>query len=489
MSAAELPEDMAGWPSDPFALLGVSPGAADADIKRAYTRLVRRFKPEHHPEQFRRIREAYEWCQERAAWYRDEPAETQAPSPPPETPRRPVANPPPSHEPVIDRPVTPAPESDAIADPAVVLTPTVDPVEAWWEVAIEGREEAAYRGLAGEHAAGLQGPTVSLRLYWLLALNPSLDTTRTRHHWLADALVRSRLRGPAVELYRRELESDPEGALDGQFVHGPYSRVLAAEANAADAQVVARERIAAAGRLGWYARIASDLTLLRNTLPMADEGGWLGLLAVAGGWVAWSPSQEFEQFIKPEEAGVSHLQLSHARLFDRLEECEQIAKDTEWGRYNAVPPDLLRLAQISFADPGYARPSEVEAAATALARWGVNVMGMLDTAFVNRPGHLALLGREFEHYLQSRDLLESPAFPPARLRGLARQAGLHRLGGYVHDARQQTLDFLLGHAVHPLEFARALSEDPSEAAQVFAFRLREDITLRVVWLAGRVLAG
>src|SRR4051812_38918873 len=103
MSVPDLPDDMADWPTDPFALLGVTPGASGADVKRAYTRLLRRFKPEHHPDQFRRIREAYEACQERAAWPRDDPVEVSPPPPPRRTPQ----SPPDRHVPDIGRPVTP----------------------------------------------------------------------------------------------------------------------------------------------------------------------------------------------------------------------------------------------------------------------------------------------------------------------------------------------------------------------------------------------
>src|SRR5947207_1749004 len=91
MPAPELPDDPREWPADPFALLGVEPGASEAEIRRAYARLIRRFKPEHAPEQFRRIREAYEACLRTGRWFFSPPpdrppAESAAsrPEPPPE---------------------------------------------------------------------------------------------------------------------------------------------------------------------------------------------------------------------------------------------------------------------------------------------------------------------------------------------------------------------------------------------------------------------
>lgn len=55
-----LPEDPEDWPSDPAELLGVPRTADEATVKRAYLKLVRRFKPDAFPLQFQRIRQAYE---------------------------------------------------------------------------------------------------------------------------------------------------------------------------------------------------------------------------------------------------------------------------------------------------------------------------------------------------------------------------------------------------------------------------------------------
>src|SRR5881396_2443210 len=68
MSEHELPEDLKQWPRDPHQLLGTKPGVAPKALRQAYTRLIRRFKPEQFPEHFRRIREAYDQVQA-YGWY------------------------------------------------------------------------------------------------------------------------------------------------------------------------------------------------------------------------------------------------------------------------------------------------------------------------------------------------------------------------------------------------------------------------------------
>jgi curved DNA-binding protein CbpA len=46
--------------TDPFAVLGLPTESDDETIRRRYLELVRRYSPEHHPEKFAAIRQAYE---------------------------------------------------------------------------------------------------------------------------------------------------------------------------------------------------------------------------------------------------------------------------------------------------------------------------------------------------------------------------------------------------------------------------------------------
>ena len=45
---------------NPFDVLGVDETASDAEVKKAYFQMVRKFTPEKHAEQFKQIREAYD---------------------------------------------------------------------------------------------------------------------------------------------------------------------------------------------------------------------------------------------------------------------------------------------------------------------------------------------------------------------------------------------------------------------------------------------
>jgi curved DNA-binding protein CbpA len=46
--------------ADPFKLLGVTPDADEATLRRRYLELVRQYPPEKYPREFAEIRQAYE---------------------------------------------------------------------------------------------------------------------------------------------------------------------------------------------------------------------------------------------------------------------------------------------------------------------------------------------------------------------------------------------------------------------------------------------
>ena len=55
-----LPDDPKKWPNDPFELLGVEQDASEKEVKRAFFRLAKQFKPDQHPVEFQKIHDAYD---------------------------------------------------------------------------------------------------------------------------------------------------------------------------------------------------------------------------------------------------------------------------------------------------------------------------------------------------------------------------------------------------------------------------------------------
>ena len=200
MNQSPLPEDFSQWPENPHELLGVKLGCTLKDLKRNYSRLIRYYKPEHHPEAFRRIRIAYEQVQGYLEYFASyEPVSKS------------------EHEATVD------PEScsfqnedlttiDQPVEKATDFSIRLPTVDSLWEQAIKGEEEQAYYGLIELHERAPGRSSIVLRLYWLLTLNRKLDSTRVPADWLVGILIENQLLGPASELYRREIEWFPEEA-------------------------------------------------------------------------------------------------------------------------------------------------------------------------------------------------------------------------------------------------------------------------------------
>ena len=122
MSGDHLPDDLRQWPRDPYQVLGVASPCDPREARKAYTRLIRRFKPEQYPDHFQRIREAYDAIQRDALFHSTFP---------------------------------PAETTDTAGDVAEPWAPdlaipsvTPDLLPILWDKACNGQEAEAYRRLA-----------------------------------------------------------------------------------------------------------------------------------------------------------------------------------------------------------------------------------------------------------------------------------------------------------------------------------------------------
>ncbi len=134
MSAPQLPEDLKQWPDNPYDILGVKYGIDPRDLRRAYTQLIRVYKPEQFPEHFRRIREAYEAVLRHVPFFS---VPTVPPSPDTEAPPRSVVEAPALHQRGPD---------------------LQEQMQAQWELACRGQESEAYHGLRllyEQHSGGV----------------------------------------------------------------------------------------------------------------------------------------------------------------------------------------------------------------------------------------------------------------------------------------------------------------------------------------------
>ena len=335
-SPSELPDDLDLWPTDPCRLLGVTYETNLRDLRRAYAHLVRKFKPEHYPEHFRRLCDAYETLKgyaRHATTVDDLDAMMGR-----------------SLDGDDDGPAEMAPVAEA-ASPAVTI---VDEVADVWKIARTGDFEQAYRGLLQLERTRPNRSDVLVRLYWLLVLDPKLDTNHDACEWLVKGLRAGNWDGPLWSLYLREMENDPEEAIGGRA-----ERLLFEKVPPEHAALMAPLRWTAALLLGKFDCIAQDVPVLRKRIAYADANIWARLLSSAAERMIWGNERSTLTLARSlveeiEQQSAEHLTLE-AEL-DRLDYACELADswrdvDKMIGLRPQVAIDLHELVLYGWNEP------------------------------------------------------------------------------------------------------------------------------------------
>lgn len=347
MSDHSLPEDLSAWPSNPYVLLGVQYGVGPNELRRAYTRLIRTYKPEQYPDHFRRIREAYESVLGQLEFMKlirretSDDDDSASPSGP------------------TSAPASAAATEEEPADPAVIVPrpwqPTaddVDELEKLWKQACGGEEAAVYRRLVEMHESQPGRTDVLLRLYWLLALTPELAPARSPCSWLVAGLRGGRLTGPLWELYRREIQENPEEAITERCTD-----LLQQAAGSGQLTDLVELRWQAAARLGNWQIIDDDMETLHERLANSDPDAWIRLVISAAEKFAFQEGTEPQNLIKNCQAEINRYPELHTRMADEIDRLElhldaaAALHKLEKGPRSFQPPGLIRLVRLSLSRP------------------------------------------------------------------------------------------------------------------------------------------
>ena len=481
MNEHTLPEDCSRWPDNPFDLLGVAPGVNERDLRRAYARLIRTYKPEHSPEQFRRIREAYETVRGYAAYFTTFDAPADPPDPPDESPpamrhRSEVPESDASDEPVEERAPVPLPR------------PLEEELDEAWDWAVEGDEARAYSRLLELRERHPGRTETCLRLYCLLGLAPELDGRRTPRDFLADGLREDGGGGPCHEPYRREIEADPDEALTGRF-----AALLEATTQPGLLATLVEWRWRAVAGRGRADVIGGDMPGLRARLAFDHEEIWLRLLAFAAGQLAWIPARPdafgLAECLR-EIASHQHLQLSSADVFDRLDFLERVA--IGWHKLvksGAVPVGFLGLLSRFWTRPFSEVRPDVMASLAAIAGDRGGWLAYLDALNLLSPPLLALFGQMLDSYQWSLDQ-EDDDRDPDDLSELARHF-LEEHGSlrYAAALRPRLLAFCLRERIDPDVVAQVALAETVVLPEARLEKLVNDWPLRHLYRACTLIGG
>ena len=487
MSDELPPDEPQRWPRDPYRLLGVDVRVDALELKRAYTRLIRKFKPEHFPEQFRRIRDAYETILKRLEAFGSAAddvgdRETDAPAPAGDQPQ------------VAEPSGAPQPAEERASAPFRRLPSIEEQLEAIWSTACDGDLAAAYRQAVELERRVPGNREVCERLYWMLTVEPEMDAQRHRLDWLATGL-RSGWSTSLAALYGRELAADSTEAAGDRCAH-----LLDAESRSQRLLELARRR--------WQAIepgdalvevIAADLNKLRGRMQLGDDLTWAQMLLAALENLAWAErgfDQAPWQEISEELQSLHHLDLRLANELHQLDMLKELATAWHVLRKIHVSPQLLKVVRLSWGHSLWQLDADLNVLLGQLNRDLQHTMRLFELVCERAPLVLSRLAVLLNRSAADRELAESvhPTDLAAKLivdRLLDSNSfeALEFLPFSYPRWRGELLPFMLDMAISPREFALALdSQHYFELFRVkdLARELVNDLPLNCLWLAHRL---
>lgn len=473
MSDHTLPENCRDWPDDPFELLGL-PRETDArSAKRAYTRLIRRYKPERHPEEFRRVRDAYEqvseWLEMLAFYgYKEETAADA--------------------------------EAESTGDGERSRKAPKNPLTAAWRQAREGDLPGAVAQI--EPIARSEDSTAAeacLRLYWLTWVEP--QATRGPEEpldWLVRGAKLERLDGPAGAMYSRRFFDDPEEALSARC-----EELLDAESVPEGLANLLLRRWESAALLGACHVIRKDLERLGPWLQRDGDHLWAHLMFAALDQLAWEPTlQRDVEWVVRELQKLTSLQLELASSWDRLDRLNVLVESVHRLRQREPLQDIASLAEQSWRQPLSRYWGLLVQAAARLAHDPVATLRMLTTVFDEDPLPVAHAAGQFHQLFAlhpSQVVDEEPSDEEReKSRKLQIAAGERFLQwlapprGYTDWFRQRLVEYCLYEALDPDLIAELAAREEiliAYTGEPLADLVANDIPLQATVWACRGIRG
>jgi hypothetical protein len=463
-----LPDDINEWPQNPYELLGVEANAPQDVIKRAYSRLIRRFKPDQFPVQFERIRAAYDSVKAGSGHNVFFPGVNQAFRPVPFT---------------AVRSSTPTPKP---AEKSRKLT------EQWQSVS-NGDAKQAYQNLIDLNREDPGDEPVYLRLFWLCALYPQVDRDRRPAQWLLAGLRQAQSVTDLMQLWELELRYSPIDAVGDEMLAIIGSNLRAGltfeplRARWEAAWLLGRSRTGGTQNVTHDTIVVSDVAALRSTSLAEDTRLWIEVLSQAAERLVWSP--------------VEANRIESGKYVDEIDHLTQ-AGDFRWslGRLDAALAAAHEWHRIEGRYGEWLRPicaawlcsaSEAESVARRmlceLAADPEVALYRLDHARQHAPVLLWRLD-EMAAELAVGDGDAADRTDDAVNTTIGQY--LQRTGPITYaDWRRPLLEFLLAECIQPAQVAAAIEYGTSKnsSARQAANKLREDVALRCLCRAHQAL--
>ncbi len=466
-----LPDNPADWPDDPFELLGIDYESDEKTARRSYIRLIRRFKPEHAPQEFQRIREAYEsvkkaieYREHYSDWDDDWEDEDDLESTDEWTATAPLDD---DHERADTREVR------------RLATDVEEQANQAWQLAIDGRVEDAYAkllSLSDSH----RDNNVYIRLYWLLKLHPGLDEKREPCDWLVDGLRANQLMGPLRELYRREIAENHREATSRRF-----DRLLDCDTSPGVLADLLQWRWNALDDSQRHL-VVDDLRRVNNRMVLDDEETWGRLLLIALKQVAFASLLEDNNALEDCQIAIEQLPHLHQMLENELDEMEQVLEIVDaWDslRYNmSVPENWLDLIVESSTRSAADIQPQVQSLIEDIARDPFQALERFDNLNASCPAAVDLFGGLISECSYRVNVDDHDERTWEDFRRLIRR--LFALRTFEYKAlRARLLRFCLHEMIDPSLVAMLVGQEEDLTVENWSDEIADDAALRNVYVA------
>ncbi|HQX48459.1 MAG TPA: hypothetical protein PLY87_00815 [Planctomycetaceae bacterium] len=255
-----LSEVIEDWPLSPFEVLGVPRTADKTEVRRAYSALIRRFRPETHPRHFQRVRESYEAVltivQSRDSQDGRLPAELRIDLSPlirtPGVPRESIRE---------TRNVESQESSDSTA------------AELLWLEFSQRPQRSQFDGIRNLLQGSSANATTLLIGFWMLKLCPEFAPLEQPAYWLMRGIKEYPLDSRFVDLLLIELQRHPELTMSG--VSG---RVAETFRNSELLLIYLHGRWTMLGQRRRWLQLREEISELRPKIALEFSAAWFGLI-------------------------------------------------------------------------------------------------------------------------------------------------------------------------------------------------------------------
>ena len=388
-----LPEDSNRWPSDPFKLLGIERTSDARTARRAYFKLVRRYRPDRHPTEFQKVREAFEQVENWLKWNvhprsdlddfvgglpvdgnelsesyvyvpdNDDDLPTQSPDESEEN-----SNADENDQPIVDPDQQEVPSNvEYVSADSFHFPELKDPFEQFQQSLNSGDIAAAVARINElEFSAGpSQTARANLTKYYLSRfvpdamgdVNPPNDSTEhsatklelKRISWLLKSMCDSEMYHPAIQRLRDEFDRNYRLAQSA-----PVKMFLSEAQGFAKLAEVYKLRWEAIGHSDWQIVVDDVESLKPRSLEFDDlSAGWVDLLAASMEYTVWHTDQrcatynrecwrEISESQRSWTADAVELMVLAAEEWRRMRDFFQWSSALPWAR-NTLPGTVRQI--------------------------------------------------------------------------------------------------------------------------------------------------